>query len=186
MSRPSFLEGVAVALAASLSGATVHTALSAIAGGGMLRLTLAALALGYVLYLLARSPIRVGRVTALAVWCLAAAGLWLTAPPLALYLVLHVGLLWLVRTLFFHASLLAALADLGLGLLALAAGVWALAHAASLLLALWCFFLVQAAFVAIPPRLIAPAERRASAPDEGFERAHRAAEAALRNHRAVH
>lgn len=180
MKRPTFLEGVGVALAASIAGSVAYTALSAVAGGGLLRPVVTGLAFAYVVYLLARAPQRVGRVTALAAWCMAAAGLWLAAPPLALYLLLHVGLTWLVRSLFFHSGVFAALVDLALGVAALAAGVWAVVHTGSVLLGVWCFFLVQAAFVAIPPSL-AP-QRRASEParNDGFERAHRAAEAALR------
>jgi hypothetical protein len=178
MRRPGFLEGVGFALAASLAGAAAHAALAA-AGTGSLRLTIAGLALGYLLYLLARARVRTGRVTALAAWGLAAVGLWLAAPPLPLFLLLHGGLLWLVRALFFHGGFLAALADLGLVLAGLAAAVWAAAGTASLLLAVWCFFLVQAAFAAIPPGLPRPRPER-EPPEDAFERAHRAAEAALR------
>jgi ABC-type transport system involved in multi-copper enzyme maturation permease subunit len=182
MTRPTFLEGVGVALAASLSGAAAYTALSAAVGVGMLRPVIAGLALGYLVYLLARTPVRVGRVTAFLAWCLAAVGLWVAAPPLALYLLLHVGMLWLIRALFFHASLVSALADLALGLLALAAGLWALAQTGSLLLGLWCFFLVQAGFVAIPPGSAARRPGREPSREDAFEHAHRIAEAALRKH----
>jgi hypothetical protein len=182
MTRPTFLEGVGVALAASLSGAAAHTALSAAVGGGLLRLVISGLALGYLVYLLARTPVRVGRVSAFVAWCVAAAGLWLTAPPFALYLLVHVGMLWLIRSLFFHSGLFSALADLALGLLALAAGIWAVVHTGSLMLGIWCFFLLQAGFVAIPKGSIT--RRRAGEPshDDRFERAHRIAEAALRKH----
>jgi hypothetical protein len=185
MTRPTFLEGVGVALVASLAGAAAHTALSAAAGGGMLRLVVSSLALGYLIYLLVRTPMRVGRVTAFVAWWLAAAGLWFATPPLALYLLLHVGLLWLIRSLFFHSSLLSALADLAIGLLALAAGVWALVHTGSLLLGIWCFFLVQAGFVAIPAGPIGRRQARDPLHEDGFERAHRNAEAALRKHSSI-
>lgn len=180
MKQPTFFEGVGVALAASVVGSAAHTALSVATGSG-LRAVVAGLALGYLVYLLGRTRERVGRLTAVLAWCAAATGLWLAAPPLALYLLLHVGMLWLIRSLFFHASLLAAVADLGLSGLALAAGVWAGVHSGSLLLAIWSFFLVQALFVAIPPSL--PPRRPGAAASEcedGFERAHRAAEAAAR------
>ena len=180
MRTPTFFEGVGLALAASLVGSATHTALSTVAGGGVLRLVIAGLALGYVVYLLARSPGRVGRVTALAAWGGMAALLWLATPSVALYLLLHVGAIWLVRSLFFHSSLFAAAADLALGVLALAAGVWAVVHTGSLLLGIWCFFLVQSLFVAIPP---SPARRsKADGQDreDPFEHAHRVAEAAVR------
>ena len=180
MKRPTFYEGVGVALAASLFGSVTYSALSVAVGGSVLRLVIAGLALGYVVYLLGRSGERVGRVTALVAWCAAAVALWLATPSLALYLLLHVGLIWLMRSLFFHASLLAALADLGLGGLALAAGVWAVVHSGSLLLGIWCFFLVQALFVAIPPSLARRPRGSGGGQEDGFERAHRVAEAAVR------
>jgi hypothetical protein len=76
--------------------------------------------------------------------------------------------------------------DAGLSGLALAAAVWAAISTGSLFLALWCFFLVQALFVAIPNRMSAPrnhgrrAQKSASAVDDDFERAYRNAEAAVR------
>lgn len=182
MTRPTFVEGVGVALAASLSGSAAYTALSAAAGGGMLRPVVVGLALGYLVYLLARTPVRAGRVTAFIAWCLAAAGLWLAAPPLALDLLLHVAMLWLIRTLFFHSSLVSALADLTLSLLALAAVIWALVQTGSLLLGIWCFFLVQAGFVAIPPGPAARRPRREPSHEDDFEHAHRIAKSALRKH----
>jgi len=180
MRRPTFLEGVGFALAASIGGSVAHTALSTAAGGGQLRLVVTGLALAYVLYLLARAPARVGRVTAVALWCVAAVGLWLITPPLALFLLTHVGLIWVVRSSFYRTGVLSALADLALGVAALAAGVWAVVHSGSVLLGLWCFFLVQAGFVAIPDGPWRTRREDAAPQDDGFERAHRAAEAAVR------
>jgi hypothetical protein len=180
MKTPTFLEGVAVALAASLVGSAAHTALATVAGGGVLRPVIAGLALGYLIYLLARSPARVGRVAALAAWAVMATLLWLGAPPLALFLLLHLGALWLLRSLFFHSSLVAALGDLGLSLLALAAGVWAVVHTGSLLLGIWCFFLVQALFVVLPSRLARPSRDGRRESEDPFDHAHRVAEAAVR------
>jgi hypothetical protein len=180
MKTLTFLEGAGIALAASIAGSVAYTALSAVAGGGALRPVVTGLALGYVLYLLARSPGRVGRVTALGAWGAAAVLVWLAAPPLALFLLLHIGGLWLLRSLFFHSSLFSAAADLGLSLLALAAAVWALVHTGSLLLGIWCFFLVQALFVAIPPSLARPAVAGRDEGEDPFEHAHRVAETAVR------
>ena len=189
MKRPTFLEGVMVALVASLSASVLDTALGALFGSrGVLRLLIAGIGLGYVLYLLSRSTERVGRVTTLLVWTLAAGAAWGLGLPIMLFLLVHLGLIWLVRSLYFHSSLLAATADLGLNGLSLAVAVWAALHTGSLLLSVWCFFLVQALFVAIPPRL----PRRMPRPDpdaEGddrFQRAHRAADAAIRKLSLIH
>jgi len=183
MKTPTFLEGVLVALVASLVGSVLFTALApSLGSAAVLRLLISGIGLGYLLYLLRRSRERVGRITVVAVWGLAALALWLLHPPFALYLALHIGLVWLVRSLYFYASVLSALTDLGLNGLALATAIWAITHTGSLFLGVWCFFLVQALFVAIPHELGAKGARQPSAanPDDRFQHAHRAAEAAVR------
>ena len=188
MNRPTCLEGVVVALIASLLGSLLYAVLvPTFPGGPILRLLIAGIALGYVIYLLRRSPERVGRITVLAVWSLAAGAIWLMGPPLLLYLSLHLGLVWLIRSLYFYSSMLSALADLGLSGLSLAAAVWATSHSHSLFLSIWCLFLVQALFAAIPASMqrsggATPAHQE----QNRFERAHRAAETALRKHSSIH
>jgi hypothetical protein len=180
MKTPNFLEGAAVALAASVAAAVLFGVLAPVFGGdAVLRALIALLALVYVIYLLRRSRERVGRVSVIAGWCLAALVLAVWHPPLLLYLVLHVGMLWLVRALYHYASVLSALADLGLNGVALAAAVWAATHTASLLVSTWCFFLLQALFVAIPRDLRATQDAPTD-PADRFQQAHRAAQAALR------
>lgn len=183
MKQPTFFEGVALALAASLAGSALYTALTTVLPSGwVLRGLIAGLGLVYVLYLLTRSRERVGRVTALTAWALAAGAAWFIEPPLGPYVLVHLGLIWLVRSLYFYSSVIPALADLGLNALGLAAAVWAATQSGSVFLSIWCFFLVQALFVAIPTQLRGKTGNRK--PDDGgqdrFERAHRAAETALR------
>jgi hypothetical protein len=126
MRRPSFLEGVGVALVASVAGALAYAALSLVGTpGAVLRLVVAGLGLAYLLYLLGRSAERVGRVTAVAAWTAAAAVLWLVKPPLGLYLLGHATAVWLVRSLYFHSGVLPALADLGLSGLGVVAAIGA-------------------------------------------------------------
>jgi hypothetical protein len=71
--------------------------------------------------------------------------------------------------------------DLGLGALSVSAAVWAITRSGSVFLATWCFFLVQALFVAIPPAVQRKArpEQNMLADSENFERARRQADAAL-------
>jgi predicted membrane channel-forming protein YqfA (hemolysin III family) len=189
MKRPTFFEGVGVALTASLTGGALFSVLSAsFAGSLVIRLLIAAIGFAYILYLLRRSRERVGRIVVVAGWLLAAAGIGFLHLPLVLYLVLHIGLVWLVRSLYFYSSVLSSLADLGLTGLALAAAVWALSVTGSLLLGLWCFFLVQALFVGIPnnlPRKSATASSAADVEDH-FQHAHQVAQAALRKLSSVH
>lgn len=187
MKRPQFFEGVVVALTASVFGAALFSALGTVfAGGAVLRLLIAGIGLAYVVYLLARSGERVGRVTVLTVWLVLAGATWFVAPPLPLYLVAHIGMIWLIRSLYFHASALSALADLGLTGLSLAAAVWAGIHSQSVFLSIWCFFLAQALFVVLPVSWCrswnAASDTRG---EDRFECAHRVAETALRRFSAV-
>ncbi len=184
--RPSLAGGIAVALALSVSGAAVFAALGALVGAGTaLRAVIALMGFAYVLYLVATSRERIGRISTVALWLLAAAGAWLVPVPLAGYVLIHAGLLWLVRSLYFASGLMTALAELGVTALGVAFGVWAASRSGSAWLAFWCFFLVQA-FHALVPGIPG---RRADLPEDtgeqAFARAHRAAEAALQRLSAI-
>jgi hypothetical protein len=189
MKRPDFLEGVVVALIASIGGGVLYTAgLVFFPGGGVLRVLIAALSLGYILYLLRRSPERVGRITVPAAWLVMAALTWFSAAPLAIYLLVHLGTVWLVRSLYFYSSVLSALADLCLSGFSLAAAVWALLQTGSVFASLWCLFLVQALFAAIPATLPRRPGEPQQHPDreDRFQHAHRVAEAAVRKLSSTH
>jgi hypothetical protein len=172
--------GVVAAFVLSACGAALLAALSPWLGfSTALRAVVALLGFCYALYVIGRSGERVGRLTTIASWLVVAGGAWIFGLPLAGYLLLHVGLAWLVRSLYHYSGLLPALADFGLSLLGAAFAVWAAQRSGSAWLALWCFFLVQAFHALIPPTV----RRGAGAPaavDDAFARAHRAAEAAVR------
>jgi len=189
MKQPAFPEGVAVALAASLAGGAVYSALDVVfPGAPLLRLLIAGISLVYVIYLAGRSPERVGRVTTVAVWLIVAGVLWFTQPPLPLYLCMHLGAIWLVRSLHFYSSALSALADLGLNILALSAAVWAITRTDSVFLGIWSFFLVQALFVVIPKQAFRSSgvNRAGQAGTDHFQQAYRSAEAAVRKLSSIH
>ncbi len=183
MKRPGIMEGVVLALGVSVVAGLLFTVMGPVFGGAaVLRLLIAASSLVYVIYLLSRSRECVGRVTTVAAWTITALALWWLEPPLLLYVLAHTGFIWLVRSLYFHAGVLSALADLGLSGLGLVAAVWATLQAGSLFLSLWCFFLVQALFVGIPRRIGGRHPDRQSGPDDEdrFQHAYRAAEGAVR------
>jgi hypothetical protein len=187
MRRPTFLQGVAVALIAALLGEVLFVALSPLLGTlTALQLVIASASFSYILYLLRSSAERTGRLVTLAAWLLVTVTTAWLSPPLGLYLLSHVAMIWLVRALYFHASLLTALADLGLNALAVAAVVWATLQSGSLLLALWCFFLVQALFVMIPPSMKKEGAAAVPLDNDAFEQARRTAQAALRKLSSVH
>lgn len=182
MKRPSFFEGALVAALFALAAGMAGTVLSPLIGlSVVVRVLIPALGLGYLLYLLARSDERTGRLTVLAAWAaLAIASAWFS-PSLPLYLAIHAGALWLFRSLYFYSGVLPALMDLGVSAASIALACWAATQSGSLALTTWCFFLVQALFVAIPPA-IRPRKPEVNAPavrNEKFARARRQAEAAL-------
>ena len=183
MKRPSFFHGVIVAVVFAFFASAVIAALTPFVGFfSVIRLVIPALGLAYILYLFSRSRERVGRVTTLTLWSALAAVTWWVAPPLPLYLLIHVGAMWLVRSLYFYSGVLPALMDLGLSALSITAAVWAISQSGSVFLATWCFFLVQALFVTIPPAVKkkqAP-RQNVAADNEKFEHARRQADQALR------
>jgi len=183
MKRPSFFQGVIVAAVLGFFASAVVATLTPFVGlGAVIRIVIPALGLAYLLYLFSRSEERVGRVTTLSLWIGLTAVTWWLAPPLPLYMLIHVGAVWLVRSLYFYAGVLPALMDLGLNTLSISATVWAISRSGSVFLATWCFFLVQALFVAIPPSVKSGRKARQDTPiqNETFEHARRQADGALR------
>ncbi|WP_295444296.1 hypothetical protein [uncultured Thiodictyon sp.] len=183
MNRPTFLEGALVALAAALGASVLHTGLRlALWPGQALTLTTATLGLGYLLYLVSRSGERAGRVLLVLAWVPATGTALALVPGVWPQVLMQLGLVWVARVWCFHATPGAALLDLGLILSGAAAGLWAGVHSGSLFLALWCLFLIQALFAAIPARPGHRADRTTTpgAPPDPFDLACRAAEGALR------
>ena len=181
MKRPTFLHGVILAAVLGFFASAVVATLTPFVGlGAVLRLVIPALGLAYLLFLFSRSPERVGRVITLTLWSALAAVTWWVAPPLPFYLLIHVAAVWLVRSLYFYSGLFPALLDLGLNALSISATVWAITRSGSVFLATWCFFLVQALFVTIPPTVKAKPKGQPVVDSENFERAKRQADQALR------
>jgi len=178
---PSLGSGLVAALVLSSCGAALLAALSSLFGyATALRAVVALLGFAYLLYAIGRSGERVGRVTTVACWVVVASATWLMGLPIAGYVLVHVGLVWLVRSLYYYSGLLPALADLGVTVLGAAFAVWAAQRSESAWLVLWCFFLVQAFHVLIPASLTQRDKGDLDSREDAFTRAHRAAEAAVR------
>jgi hypothetical protein len=182
MKRPSFFYGAAIAFAIAVSAGALFSAIAPLLGAaGTLRFLVPAMGLAYLVCLLRRSPETSGRITAIVLWFGVSCVAWVFTLPFPLYVLVQAGMLWLVRSLYFHSGLFASLLDLGLTALSVCAASWAISRSGSVFLAAWCFFLVQAAFVFIPswsrPRSGADPD---TAGDEHFECARRRADAALR------
>ena len=183
MKRPSFLNGACAAGVLAFFASVGLAVLTPIFAFSLLyKLLVPVLGLAYILYLLSHSSERVGRVTTVTIWLALAVIAWLIEPPLALYILVHVGAVWLIRSLYFYSSMVPALMDLGLNVLSISTAYWAIRHSGSTFLAIWCFFLVQALFVSIPPALTRQPnrEQRKISDTEKFEGARRRAEAAIR------
>jgi len=182
MNRPGFFHGVIVAAVLGFFASALVATLTPFMGlGAVLRLVIPLLGLAYLLWLFRQTTERLGRVTTLTAWTAMTVLTWWAAPPLSLYLLIHVGAVWLIRSLYFYSGVLPALLDLGLGALSVSAAVWAISRSGSVFLATWCFFLVQALFVAIPPSMSRKSALNHDTPAHGgnFERAKRHADAAL-------
>ncbi len=179
MSRPSFLEGAGVALATSAVAAIAFAALTGVVPiATVARVVVVGVGLAYLVYLLARSPGRAGRVSALCLWVVATGACAVLDAPIAALVIVQAGVVWLVRSLYFQASVLGALADGALVALGLAAALWAAIASASVFLTVWSALLVQALFVAVPGA--ASREARPAGAAERFEQASRSAESAVR------
>lgn len=181
MNRPGFFHGVAIAIVLGLAASLLVAAmLPFVTTATVARFVIAGLALAYLLYLLSQSGERTGRVTVLATWAAMTLATWWFVPWFPLYLLIQVAAIWLVRSLYFYSGVFPALLDLGLCGLSTAFALGTLARTGSVFLAAWCFFLVQALFVAIPPTMRKRTAPPGPAADNDFERARREAEAALR------
>ncbi|MEC4746980.1 hypothetical protein [Methylomicrobium sp. Wu6] len=187
--KPTFWEGVVVALLASLTGAIGFFALSFLFPEDMsIRLVISGLAFFYSLYLLFRSRERIGRITVMLLGYILSAAVWLFGSPLTLFLILNILSIWLIRSLYFYSRLFTSLADLGLCLFGIASAFWALHHTGSPFLTFWCFFLIQAVFSVFPAENKQPFADEAdlSNSEVEFKRAYQAAEVAVRKLSTLH
>lgn len=182
MKRPTFFHGVIVAAILAFAASAMIAGLTPFIGvGSVIRLVIPAVSLAYVLYLLRSSTERVGRITTLSLWSALAIATWWIGPPLPFYVLVHVGAVWLVRSLYFYSGIFPALMDLGLSAMSVSAFIWAISRTGSFFLAAWSFFLVQALFVAIPASIARRkiADKPSVSNNEPFDRARRQADQAL-------
>jgi hypothetical protein len=183
--RPGFLGEAAFGFVISLVAAAVALSLSFVMPGTLVvRLIVAGLGLTLVLRAVGRSSERTGRIVTVVVWFAVAGGIWIGGVSLPSYVVVHVTLVWLVRSLFSYSRLVEAGLDLGLTLLAISFAIFAAVRTESVFLATWCFLLVQAFQVSIPhlaSRVMAPKERELPGgdPNRDFADAFKAADEAL-------
>ena len=184
MPRPTLLEGVLVALLLSLSVSPL-IAFVQLAVGSLVAWKIVGMVLAYtyMCYLLARSERRSGRVTLglLALTVLLASLVFNLRFPTIL--LLCVTLIWGMRSFAYSRSLVSAGLQAGVCVLGCGAALLVYGHSGSPALALWSFFLVQAAFVFIPAQCLrrpaTPSSATLGSASDDFGRAYHAAEQAL-------
>lgn len=181
MKRPSFINGVIVAFVFALAGAAAFSSLKLLLGSGIvLKLLISGLGGIYVLYLLSRSNEKTGRLTIPVLWLTGAISAWFLLPEITLFAISHIMMMWLIRSLYFHSSVLPALLDFGLCGLSLLAAIATALHSHSMFLTIWSFFLLQALFVAIPSLTNIRQGEPSDQCEQRFKRALHTAEAAVR------
>lgn len=183
--KATFLGEAAFGFAISLTAAAIALTLSFVLPATFVaRLVVAGLGLTLVVRAVSRSDEKTGRIVTLAVWAAIAVGIWLLGVGLPIYIVVHVTLAWLARSLFTYSRLIEAGIDLALSLIALSFAIFAVVRTDSVFLAAWSFVLVQAFHACIPSlaaRWVAPQERSLPVgdPNRGFADAFKAADDAL-------
>jgi hypothetical protein len=183
MKAPGLFEGIVVAIGASLAGGILTAMLPIVTSEyTAIRLLLSVLAVSYLLYLMKRSNEHTGRVVMVAVWLSVTFACLLLGIPLAWFALIQVASVWIIRSLYFHASILPALLDLALVGFGLIAAAWAILQTGSMVTAIWCFFLSQSLFVLIPAFGSRRQTQNCSIPVEQdrFQSAHRVAMDAVR------
>ena len=151
MKTPGILEGTSVAIIASLASGVLGALLPILVSNATsVRIVIASLALAYLLFLLKRSAERSGRVLMMVAWLIVTLGAWILDISLLGFVLSQATTIWIIRSLYFHSSILPTLLDLGLIAFGLTASAWAILQTGSVVLAIWCFFLSQSLFGLIP------------------------------------
>ena len=151
MNSPGILDGIVVAFAISLGAGAIALLFGGfVSYANLFNALLLGATLVYLVYLMRRSRARVGRIVAIGAWASASLACWFFDLPLFEQVLIQAGFIWLIRSLYFHGSIFAAVLDFGLVSVGLAAASWAMLNTGSLAAALWSFFLVQALFCWIP------------------------------------
>lgn len=184
MQRPTLLEGVFIALGFSVLLGPLAVLVQMLVGSPLVwKAMVGIMTVMYLVYLLAQSGQRRGRLTVGLAALLVLGLVFVFNVPLSTMVLLSLTLIWGVRSFAYSRSVLAAALHGGLCLLGCGAARLLYERSGSLSLAVWGFFLLQAAFVFIPARLARQrAYRRAldpTTPPDHFGRAYQAAEEAL-------
>jgi len=154
MNRPTFMEGVLLALVVSFLASFLYASLTWFFSEiGVIQLIISIVGFAYIVYMLIRSEEKTGRVVVMVTWFLVVSFIWILDIPLALFCLVHLAMLWLIRSLYFYSSVISSMLDFTLVALSLLFSTWAFYQTESVFMSLWSFFLMQSLFVLIPSRL---------------------------------
>lgn len=180
MKTNSLLSQLVIALLLTCLAAIVSALFNQFVGSQTnARLNLSLIMLLYLGCLIWQNPRPAGRITlmasnlGLALLCL------LFEVRLGTLFWLYPAITWLNRCLLRYSSILAIMSDSALCLLGAGAALWALGNGYGLVMALWCFLLLQALHVMIPCRKAPRRKMPASQTQDNFNRAMQSAESAL-------
>jgi len=180
MKGPGILKGILVAVIASLAAAFLNNILpfifSSFTSNSLIILTLS---LGYLLFLLRYAETKRGRIIVMLTWLALNLGGQLTGISIIELILLQLSFIWVVRSLYFHASIFAAMLDLALIVMASGAAAWTFSQTGSPPAAVWSFFLCQSLFGSIP-QFSHRANSKKHDNNDRFQSAHRIAQAAVR------
>ncbi len=181
MKRPNFIDGVIFAAVASVSGMALFMLLISFFNALFTaHLILTLLTMSYIAYLLWRSPKESGAVSAMLFSIVSLVIIWLLEPSFSTLLAAHALLITLVRSFAYHQTVIAVVADGLLNGLGVGAAIWAFSATDSLPITFWSYFLLQALFCLITPRL-AHSEKVVDEPvNDRFTEAYHSAQVALR------
>ena len=188
MRKPTLIQGILTAFVLSVVSMPLLMVLSILPFSAANPVLIAILAACYIVYILSRRDSGVGRITLGVVTWGALFGACLIGLSTGVVTLLAVGLIWLVRSFLRYSSLLSAMMDGLLCTASLACASGAAMLTGSVALTVWCFFLIQALWVFIPPKFEFSSKRRVFEPagaqrhesTDHFSRAYHAAEEAIR------
>jgi hypothetical protein len=183
MKGPGILKSILVAVIASVATGFLNSIFPLIFSSFTSNsLIILSLSLGYLLFLLKHAEIKKGRIVVMVMWLALNLGGLLLGISLVEQILLQLLIIWVARSLYFHASIVAALLDLILIVMASGAAVWAAIQTDSLITAVWSFFLCQSLFGSIPDlsRKANPQGQAYTTQNDHFESAHRVAQEAVR------
>ena len=183
MNSPHLFRHIAIALFFALIASVGSFVLVPLIGFSLTTaMALPAISLLYLLFLFSQASDKTGRITCMMLWSAMTLGIWVFNPSIDIALVLHLGAIWLIRSLYFHNGIVGPLLDLVLSASSVAVALWCYFHSGSVFLSVWSLFLTQAFFVAIPPALTQTpsAEKKTTDNTRKFNEASASADAALR------